>query len=287
MSAGSAEPEPEPEPDNTPDTLEELFAEGNESYQQIVSDTLNDNLYEKIVMKTVGFQDYDMNKVEDAHWEIISEDGENIDSINISYFYNLADNSRAYRVASVEPKVNISISDLVSPDTTTLEEAFDTANRGGARYTRGYSFSYDPTIQEERSELLDAVNTKLAADGLINPVTEDTVSFIRDDGGDLDATLNGTARRIVVLNLTENGYEEYTVRIKELQNNNNDTTLIENLNEGNYYEVEADAESGQFTGNRLKNMDMPENEASSEKGTRFTYVDKNENGELVEYEIEI
>ena len=50
---GTEDPKPvdPPEPE-LPDSLDELFAEGNEEYVDIVSDTLNDNLYEKIINKT-------------------------------------------------------------------------------------------------------------------------------------------------------------------------------------------------------------------------------------------
>ena len=84
-------------------------------------------------------------------------------------------------------------------------------------------------IQETRKELKDIVNAKLAKDGVIQQVTQDTQSFIVDGGTNVDTILGGTSRAIVILNITGNKLEEYAIRIKETQGNNNDTTLIENL----------------------------------------------------------
>ena len=54
----------------TPKTIDELFAKGNEEYVDIVSDTLNDNLYEKIVSKIIV---KNVEDVRDARWKIVSK----------------------------------------------------------------------------------------------------------------------------------------------------------------------------------------------------------------------
>ncbi len=108
-----------------------------------------------------------------------------------------------------------------------------------------------------RKGLLNAVNEKLANDGIISAVGENTRSFIiRDDEAMEDTTL-GKARRIVVMNLSENGYEEIAIIIQEAHTDNDDTKLIENLNAGKY-KVISDAKRGKFTG-VLLNADMSEN----------------------------
>ena len=231
---GTEDPVIDPPEPELPDSLDELFAEGNEEYVDIVSDTLNDNLYEKIINKTISFN---VENIKNAKWEIVSADGVNIDMIRIFAFNDVSATGMAYVIGNVVPKTTITIADLVKPDTAKLEKAFDTAVRGGAKYRQEYVFSFNPSIQETRKELKDAVNTKLAKDGVIQQVTQDTQSFIVDDGSKVDSTLTGTARRIVVLNINGNRVEEYTIRIKENQANNNDTTLIENLNKGLYYDI--------------------------------------------------
>lgn len=239
---------PEPE---LPDSLDELFAEGNEEYVDIVSDTLNDNLYEKIINKTIS---NNVENIKDARWEIVSADGVNIDMIRIFAFEDYSDTVMTYNITNVVPKTTITIADLVKPDTTKLEEAFDTAVRGGAKYSREYSFSFNPSIQETRKGLKDSVNAKLASDGIIQQVTQDTQSFIVDGGSAVDTAFGGTSRAITILNINGNGHNEYTVIIKETQGNNNDSTLADNLKK-NLYRVVANEEK-EYQKSSFDNIDL-------------------------------
>ena len=180
----------------------------------------------------------------------------NINNVRIFFFYNYANNSRTYCIESVKPKTIISVKDLINPSVEDLDKAFDTTVRGGAKYTQEYVFSFNPSIQEARKELKDAVNKKLASDGIIQPVTQDTQSFIVDGGTHVEPSMHGTAREIVILNLTDNNLEEYTIRIKETQGNNNDTTLIENLNKGLYYDSPQSHEVKEYSQYIFKNQNL-------------------------------
>lgn len=237
-----------------PTTLNELMQEGNEKYRAVVVKTLNDHLLEDMLYNTFS-KNYDVNCVEIEQWEIVDSDKNGIiDCIKLHFFYDNAIISMLYRISSVEPKTEITLQDLLTenPDAEKLDEAFD-----GAKYSNEYAFGYNPTIQEMRKRLLNAVNEKLANDGIISAVGGNTRSFIiRDDEATEDTTL-GKARRIVVMNLTENGYEEIAIIIKEAQTDNDDTKLIENLNAGKY-KVTSAAKRGKFTGVLLK-ADMSEN----------------------------
>lgn len=243
-----------------PTTLNELMQEGNEKYQAVVVKTLNDHLLEDMLYKTVG--NYNVNSVQIEQWEVVDSDKNGIiDCIKLHFFYDNAIISMLYRISCVEPKTEITLQDLLTenPDAAKLDEAFDrgTPYVNGAKYSTEYAFGYDPTIQEMRKRLLNAVNEKLANDGIISAVGGNTRSFIiRDDESTEDTTL-GKARRIVVMNLTENGYEEIAIIIQEAQTNNDDTKLIENLNAGKYIVTSA-AKRGKFTGVLLK-ADISEN----------------------------
>lgn len=244
-----------------PTTLNELMQEGNEKYQAVVVKTLNDHLLEDMLYKTLS-NNYDVNCVEIEQWEIVASDEDGIiDCIKLHFFYDNAIISTLYRISCVEPKTEITLQDLLTenPDAEKLDEAFDrgTPYVNGAKYSTEYAFGYDPTIQEMRKGLLNAVNEKLANDGFISAVGGNTRSFIiRDDESTEDTTL-GKARRIVVMNLTENGYEEIAIIIQEAQTDNDDTKLIENLNAGKY-KVTSAAKRGKFTGVLLK-ADISEN----------------------------
>ena len=243
-------------PEETPPTtLNELMQEGNEKYQALVVKTLNDHLLEDMLYKTLS-NNYDVNCVQIDQWEIVDSDKNGIiDCIKLHFFYDNAIISMLYRISCVEPKTEITLQDLLTenPDAAKLDEAFDrgTLYENGAKYSTEYAFGYNPTIQEMRKRLLNGVNEKLANDGIISAVDGNTRSFIiRDDEATEDATL-GKVRRIVVMNLAENGYEEIAIIIQEALTDNDDTKLIENLNAGKY-KVISDAKRGKFTGVLLK-----------------------------------
>ena len=260
-------------PEETPPTtLDELMQEGNEKYQAVVIKTLNDHLLEDMLYNTLS-NNYDINCVEIEQWEVVDSDEDGIiDCIKLHFFYDNAIISTLYRISCVEPKTEITLQDLLTenPDAAKLDEAFDRGTSViGAKYSIEYAFGYDPTIQEMRKVLLDAVNEKLAAESLISAVDENTRSFIiRDYESTEDTTLGKTKRivvmnligktkRIVVMNLNENGYEEIAIIIQEAQTDNDDTKLIENLNADKYKVISA-AKRGKFTGVLLK-ADMSEN----------------------------
>ena len=244
-----------------PTTLNELMQEGNEKYQAVVVKTLNDHLLEDMLYKTLS-NNYDLNCVQIEQWEVVDSDKNGIiDCIKLHFFYDNAIISTLYRISCVEPKTEITLQDLLTenPDAAKFDEAFDrgTPYVNGAKYSTEYAFGYNPTIQEMRKRLLNAVNEKLANDGIISAVGGNTRSFIiRDDESTEDTTL-GKARRVVVMNLTENGYEEIAIIIQEAQTDNDDTKLIENLNAGKYKVISA-LKRGKFTGVLLK-ADMSEN----------------------------
>ena len=255
------------------DTIDELFMEepfypdfdSEEEYneakalydlsqeaQGVILTTLNDNLLENMVTKINNT--FNIENTEDIKWEInTAEDGKTIENIRVFFFYNGSDTVRGYFVENVVPKTTITLENLFNPSSYDLEEAFDTNMFFGARYTIDYSFSYNPSVQERRGALKDAINAKLAEDGVIDAVNDGDITFIKDMGSNTDSGLQGTARKIVILRLTSHGYEEYSVRIKENQSNNNDQTLIENLNAGNYYDISAEAKEGVFSNHMIEN----------------------------------
>ena len=243
-----------------PTTLDELMQEGNEKYQAVVVKTLNDHLLEDMLYNTFS-KNYDVNCVQIDQWEIVDSDKNGIiDCIKLHFFYDNAIISTLYRIASVEPKTEITLQDLLTenPDAAKLDEAFDRGTYvNGAKYSPEYAFGYDPTIQEMRKRLLNAVNEKLANEGIISAVGGNTRSFIIRDYESTEDTELGKAKRIVVMNLAENGYEEIAIIIQEAQTDNDDTKLIENLNAGKYKVISA-AKRGKFTGALIK-ADMSEN----------------------------
>ena len=260
------EPEPEPEPDlDAPKTVAELFKNGNEEYRTIVADTLNDYLYENMV--SISVVRYDLDKVEDAKWEIIDNSNGTIDIIRLFFFYHSSDTSRTYLITSVKPKTEISVDDLCEPVASTLNEAFDTNVFFGARYVTEYVFSYDPSIQNERSELRDAINAKLANDGLIPVNYDEYFSVIKPDSSPHPAPeVDGMGRYFNLLLITDKSYYEYNITIKETYPYSGlewKEDILSHLNNGDYYIwlSEYSYETNTYSGNFIANQDLPENTA--------------------------
>lgn len=263
--------EPEPQPDPQPtiddiDTIDELFMEepfytdfdSEEEYneakvlydlsqeaQGVVLKTLNDNLLEKMATK-IGTTTK-VENLEEIKWEInTTEDDKTIKNIRVYFFNHSSETTRSYCISNVTPKNTLTLNDLLNPDVNKLNEAFDTNMYFGARYAIDYIFSYNPSVQERRGELKDAINAKLASDSLIKPINEETLSFVKDNGSDVEPALGGIGRDITILNITGNSYEEISLRIL---NADNDSGLIENLNNSKY--ITYGEESATFSDNTI------------------------------------
>ncbi len=278
------------------DTIDELFMEepfypdfdSEEEYneakalydlsqeaQGIVLTTLNDNLLENMITKINNT--FNIENTEDVKWEInTTEDGKTIESIRIFFFYNGSDTVRGYFVENVVPKSTLTLENLFNPDENVLQDAFDTNMFFGARYTTDYSFSYDPSVQERRGELKDAINAKLASDSLIKSTNEETLSFIKDNGSDVEPALGGIGRDITILNITGNSYEEISLRIL---NADNDSGLIENLNNSKY--ITYGEKSATFSDNTISQDLLEQTKNYTSVSYKVVFKDPDSKEEIV------
>ena len=216
-----------------PQTLDELFAPGNEEYVNILAKSLNDNLYNKMVSKTMS---PDVESVRDARWELISSDGVNVDKIRMFAINDVREGSSEFLVTSVALSTPLTIKELMYPDPEEFEAIFSNTKSNGVKYRMEHVLSYNPTVQGTRDELINAINAKLMEDGVIHPVDQDTLTIFVEEGVHVIPGM-GTTREIIVLNVNDDFIEEVNINIQENQLNNNDQTLIENLNKGNYIDV--------------------------------------------------
>ena len=111
---------------------------------------------------------------------------------------------------------------------------------GGASYKNSHAFKYDLYLQEQYKDLLTAITAKIGTklDGNVQ-------SFIQYNGGIVDLELGGTAGMYSILNISENGYEEYGINVLD---SSNGKTIVENLNNGDYrtYGEKSETYSGQY-----------------------------------------
>ena len=217
-----------------PQTLDELFAPGNEEYVNILAKSLNDNLYYTMVSKTMS---PDVESVRDARWELISSDGVNVDKIRMFAINDVREGSSEFLVTSVALSTPLTIKELMYPDPEEFEAIFSNTKSNGVKYRMEHVLSYNPTVQGTRDELINAINAKLMEDGVIHPIDQDTLTIFVDDTSYVMPGM-GTTRQIIMLYFNDDFMEEVTINIQENQLNNNDQTLIENLNKGNYFDVD-------------------------------------------------
>ena len=314
------DPEPEPEPDPMPeydeiDTIEELYGteapvleefteekygsnykefynnevrEYNEAQemQEAIYKNLEANVKEKMVKRAVG-NDYVLTNANIIKWELESSQNNNIiDTVRAFIDYDAGNNNVGYYIESVVPKTEVTIQNLASENGVDYDTAFSTSARGGAKYTNECNFTYNTEKQTELKDLLNAINTKIGSQ-----IEGDIQSFIKVNGGWTDVELGGTANRYTILNVSENGYEEYSINILDSSNGKSE---IENLNNNGYrtYDEKSATYGKQFLDENSGKEHMDEIQIDNKQTKKAVkYVAKvslpKEDGTVEEYEIEL
>ena len=215
--------------------------------QRAIFDGLNRYLSANMLMRVA--ENGKLENSENLKWNLNAENQNSniINSIEMTLKYNFEDyNSYGHKEAgyyqvSVSPKKGetITLENLANP----TQEYFDTTfpvKLGGASYKTSHAFKYDLYLQEQYKDLLTAITAEIDTklDGNVQ-------SYIRPNGGSTDLELGGTANRYVILNVSENGYEEFSISILD---SSNGKTVIENLNNGDYktYGEKSGTFSGQY-----------------------------------------
>ena len=232
--------------------------------------------------------------VEDAKdviWEISTlEDGKTIKNIRARYFHD--DNEYiSYSVQSVTTTDVLTLSDLYNPDIEKLEDAFTVGNpfNPKASYKEEHGYYCEKADQESQKELLNAIKEKIKTE-----LTGEVQSFIKVDGSTVDPSLGGTANMYTILNVSENGHEEYKLRI--LNESANGKTVIENLLDEKFYTTEEKSATyeGKFLDensgkDRLEEIEIDKEQTQTKKSVK--YVAKvslpKEDGTFEEFEIEL
>ena len=237
-----------------PTTISELLS-ADESYQQEALNALMKvSLSNLLYGATVGLgsePSTDITKIENLKVDISNNTGDTITEFKVYFTYGLNDKSNNYFIVNVEPKGEVSLSDLfaLKDDTNgeilnSLESKFK-LGRGGALFTREYVFEYDPSIQESSAALTEALKNVAIKDGDLEIEIDESAEFyIKDGGYQLDTTLGSTAREVTLFVKTDHGYQELVYRIAYPDYDIG--KLVEKINAGRYRMAAAD--KGEFTG---------------------------------------
>ncbi len=181
------------------------------------------------VIQQMGGQVGDEKNIKNTSWFLI-KDGETIKSANIIFTYDKGAN-KSHFVSLFKVDFN----SLLTPQDIQNE------NVGTQTYTQIYGKLFNPQIQEEHTELTNAI-----CDTLFGAKTGATRYIIDNGVTTLDPTL-GKAARYTVIEVTDTAVQEISISIKYADTS---AGLIENLkDETKYYNYEG--KTATITGEKL------------------------------------
>lgn len=255
-----------------PTTISELLS-ADESYQQealnaLMKVSLSNILYCATFNAAGKEPSTDITKIENLKVDISNNIGDTINKFKVYFTFDLSDKANYYFIMNVEPKGEVSLSDLfaLKDDTNgeilnALESKFK-LERGGASFTREYVFQYNPSIQESSAALKEALKNVAIRDGDLEIEIDESAEFYIVDGGyHLDTTLESTAREVTLFVKTDHGYQKLIYRIA--YPNYDIGKLVEKINAGRY-RMAAGTDKGEFTGHIIDVADNGDADAVGE-----------------------
>lgn len=178
--------------------------------------------------------EYNKNNVSSSGgWYIKKDTNGNITNAEYEFNYSLSLESAYCIVAKANFNTPISARDIIE------------GNLGTVTYKFEYRVNYNPTIQETRSQLCNAIcNTVFESNGTV------IARYIVDNGAAAsDPTLSGTVRMFTVIEVTDKGVQQANVNIKT---SSDDAAYIAHLSNANDYRV-FDKVSYTIIGTKLAN----------------------------------
>ncbi len=204
---------------------------------------LNENCLNGVIEETAPGSNISVNNIMSSQWYVNKDSNDNITDAVIMYNYRRNTQTEEVIVSKVEFASPIKAADLIEGKNT------------NANYTRVFrSSAFDPTIQESRAELTNAICNKLFGEK-----TNKVNRYIIYDGTTSGAQLEGTVGIFKVIEINDNNIKESSILIKYAQN---DSEYISNMNDTTKYFVE-DEKSYDITGTKLENTQTVETKAGN------------------------
>ncbi len=212
---GSGENPPEEENPKYVESIRDLI----ENYSEIVYSALNDYYLEAIGRECFG-RTFKVSKVLNCAWDIGNDD--EVSKIDLILFYESGNGFVEYVIDTAIINNPIKIKELHKDN---IIEVFQSKVEGMTS-TQSYSFTYNPTIQTDRGALTKAICDKVFGENA------SATRYIVDNGAQHETTLK-ECREFKVVEITDTGIQEISIRIK--YSSNNDEDYIANLeNQSNY-----------------------------------------------------
>ena len=212
-------PAPPVEQDSYVGTFENLIDKHFEEMENF----LNESYYQKFVdaIKKNNLLVTDESKFEGKEWSFGVDENNNINKINFTTYYNRSNTSKLILVYSA------TLDNAINLETVKDNELLNTFEQASSKFKQEYSIPINPTIQEEKKELTDAIFEKVGV--------EDTGArrYIVDKGHTISDSTLKESNEFQVVEVNNLKIVEYYVRIKDAST---DKGFIEQLNNGNYRE---------------------------------------------------
>lgn len=223
-----------------PETVADLVAD----YGDTVNKVLNEKVYDKMIKACVPVG-FDYAKVESAQWFIDGED--QITNVKFLLKYKKSSTDTIYRFANAKLSISVSIEEFMSTQNIEVDSV-----------SVEYTFSYNPTTQGTRDDLVNAV---FESQGVEDTGAKRLATIA--SSASLDPYLDYRTREVVVVEISEEQIIQYNVWIKDPNSNASDEQLIQNLKDG-YYRV-SNTQIIQLEGESLDYIPEAETVALSSK----------------------
>ncbi len=189
-----------------------------------ITDTLNTHYFEKSA-KAVFTRTFDKTKPLTYTWDI--ETGKEIEYIKFIGTYSKSNTNDTYGISKCTFATPIKVSDLTR---TNIDSVFANAV-SGATFKSEYSFSYNPTVQGTRDNLVNAI---FEAYGMSKECPEGAKRYFVDDGSYIDSTLGSEAKGLTVAQIEKDKVKQFRISIKY---GSTDEELIEKLKTSSNFRV--------------------------------------------------
>lgn len=221
------------------DYILEQFEQDKEDVQisdkqllEAIEQNCKDNMLNKLPLKSVieeMFGSFDKNNISNENW-YINQENDQIKALTYAFFYRATYTSGYYIITSMNFSTPVSREDFVA------------GNLPSATYKQEYSISYNPSIQEDRSALANAILTACKC----APADNGSTVILVDNRTTTNAQF-GIVGRFTVVEINESGATEYHVQIKYAET---DEQYIQEVANGNYTQTQTAVEY-HITGDKL------------------------------------
>ena len=199
---------------------------------------LNDNVLleaAKAWADNWGLEPSDITKdnIKNATW-YVTQNGDNIKSANLVFTYDRG--SYAISLYKIDFTTPLTFQNIKENKVENLT------------FTEMYSKAINPTIQEQHTALTNAICNKLFGE------KQNATRYIIDNGHDSLDTKLGDAVEFCVIEITETKIIQQGIRIADA---NEDSLLIDNLNNQSKFYILNDEKSAVITGEKLENNNLP------------------------------